>query len=121
MFRISFVAVSPIALPNHPSKDVDLIYFVADCASNLELPSILEVLPKPATVTVFSYSDEIVSVDDHPKNSLWVEEGARTGSSRDEPDAYHRYSDATLPRFGRIACAIEITKKENLLVAHLRR
>ena len=53
MLRISLVAVSPIALPNHPSKDVDLLYFVADGASNLELPSILEVLPKPAAVIVF--------------------------------------------------------------------
>ena len=53
MLRISLVAVSPIALPNHPSEDVDLHHFVADGASNLEFPSVLEVLPKPAALTVF--------------------------------------------------------------------
>ncbi len=65
MLRISLVAVSPFTLPYLPSKDVDLLHFVADGASNLEFPSILEVLSKPAAIAVPACADEIVSVDDH--------------------------------------------------------
>ena len=78
MLRIGLVAVSPLTQSNHTTKDVDLLHLVADGASNLEVPNLLEMLSEPAAVAVGSCRDEVVSVDDDSKNPLLMEEGART-------------------------------------------
>ena len=98
MFRVCFVAVPPFKFPYPPSEDVDLVDFMADRASYLEFPSVLQMLPKPAAICVFSYTNEVVSVDDHSKNSLWVEEGTWAGTSWDESDVHHRYPLHNLPK-----------------------
>ena len=82
MLGIGLVAVYPLTQSGHTTKDVDILHLVADGASNLEVPSLLEMLSDPAAVSVGSFRDDVVSVDDDSKNPLLIVLCARTFQRR---------------------------------------